>query len=202
MPAHLLNRRGTANEQLRPLRSTHERTEVRRAAVLALREASGCKSETLEWLYHRLEQDPDDSVRSNAAYTLGIFARDQTNKFGGFERLIVHLGHDVEPDNTNNGGMNRSTVRKNVAFALTMVRLTILEIEQVLAFAINEHDRYAKSFLSIAIQRSARYVTDSWVSTLVDYLTPNVLLPDDGTWRTRQDSNLWPFAPEANALSN
>lgn len=148
-----------------------ERAPVRRAAVLALRESMCCTSNTVEWLFERVETDPDDLVRSNAVYALGIFARANATMFDSSERLIARLDQAVEPDNTNNGGMSRSTVRESVALALTMMRLSAQEIERVLGFARSEHDRYAKSLLFVAIQRSVRHVSERWVADLVDHLT-------------------------------
>ena len=149
-----------------------ERAEVRRAAVLALRESGCCNQTTIGHLQNRLATDDDDLVRSNAAYALGIFARDNPQAFNGFEPWIARLDHEVEPDNTDNGGMSRSTVRESVAFALTLVQLSSEEIAKVLDYAIQEHDRYAKSLLFIAVQRSTRAISEPWVSKLVDYLTP------------------------------
>ena len=148
-----------------------ERAPVRRATILALREAQCSDQVALDWLTERLESDPDDLVRSNAAYALGILLRANPNILGVNERLIARLDHAVEPDNTDNGGMSRSTVRENVALALTMTQLTSSEIERTLSYAIAEHDRYAKSLLFIAIQRSVRNVSEPWVADLVEYLS-------------------------------
>ena len=148
-----------------------DRAPVRRATILALRESLCCDPSTIEWLIERLEADPDDLVRSNAAYALGILSRANPNALEDHDRLIARLDHAVEPDNTNNGGMSRSTVRENIALALTMVQLTSSEIERTLSYAIAEHDRYAKSLLFIAIQRSVRDVSEPWVADLVEYLS-------------------------------
>lgn len=147
-----------------------DRAPVRRATVLALREAMCCDQSAVDWLTNRLETDPDDLVRSNAAYALGILLRANPTALENHERLIARLDHDVEPDNTDNGGMSRSTVRENVALALTMTQLSSKEIENTLRYAIAEHDRYAKSLLFIAIQRSAREVSEPWVADLIKYL--------------------------------
>ncbi|MYD43806.1 MAG: hypothetical protein F4W90_07940 [Gammaproteobacteria bacterium] len=147
-----------------------DRAPVRRATVLAMREAMCCTKDTILWLYECLENDQDDLVRSNVAYTLGIFARAQPELFASHERLIGRLDHAVEPDNTNNGGMMRSTVRENVALALTMMQLNNSEAEQVLHYTLREHDRYAKSLLLIAIQRSIRGITEPWIADLVGNL--------------------------------
>ena len=148
-----------------------ERAPVRRATILALREAQCADQDAVNWLTDRLESDPDDLVRSNAAYALGILLRVHSNLLGVNERLIARLDHSVEPDNTDNGGMSRSTVRENVALALTMTQLTSSEIEKTLQYAMSEHDRYAKSLLFIAIQRSVRNVSEPWVADLVGYLS-------------------------------
>ena len=144
---------------------------VRRATILALRESLCCDPSAIEWLIERLEVDTDDLVRSNAAYALGILLRANPNVLGVNERLIARLDHSVEPDNTDNGGMSRSTVRENVALALTMIQLTASEIEKTLQYAVSEHDRYAKSLLFIAIQRSVRNVSEPWIADLVEYLS-------------------------------
>ena len=147
-----------------------ERAPVRRATILALREAMCCDQMAVDWLTDRLETDPDDLVRSNAAYALGILLRANPNVLENHDRLIARLDHGVEPDNTDNGGMSRSTVRENVALALTMCQLSSKEIEKTLRYAIAEHDRYAKSLLFIAIQRSVRDVSEPWVADLIEYL--------------------------------
>ena len=149
---------------------TDERAPVRRATILALREAGCCDPDTVSWLVDRLESDPDDLVRSNAAYALGILLRANPEALGTKQRLIARLDHAMEPDNTDNGGMSRSTVRENVALALTMIQLTSSEIQRTLQYAMAEHDRYAKSLLFIAIQRSLRNVSEPWVADLIDYL--------------------------------
>ena len=149
---------------------TDDRAPVRRATVLALREAMCRDQMAVDWLVDRLENDPDDLVRSNAAYALGILLRENPNVLENNQRLIARLDHEVEPDNTNNGGMSRSTVRENIALALTMAKLTSSEVEQTLHYAIAEHDRYAKSLLFIAVKRSVRHLNESWVSDLVEYL--------------------------------
>ncbi|MCY4128474.1 MAG: HEAT repeat domain-containing protein [Gammaproteobacteria bacterium] len=147
-----------------------ERASVRRATILALREAICCDKTAIDWLTDRLEKDPDDLVRSNAAYALGILLRANPNLLENHDRLIARLDHGAEPDNTDNGGMSRSTVRENVALALTMCHLSTKEIENTLRYAIAEHDRYAKSLLFIAIQRSVRDLSDPWVADLIEYL--------------------------------
>lgn len=147
-----------------------DRAPVRRATILALREAMCSDKTTVDWLTDRLETDPDDLVRSNAAYTLGILLRANPKVLENNERLIARLDHGIEPDNTDNGGMSRSTVRENVALALTMTRLSSTEIEKTLRYAMAEHDRYAKSLLFIAIQRSVRGVSEPWMADLVEYL--------------------------------
>ena len=148
-----------------------DRAPVRRATVLALREAMCCDRIAVEWLIDRLENDPDDLVRSNAAYAIGMLLRSNSNVIENNERLIARLDHDKEPDNTTNGGMSRSTVRENVALALTMAQLSAPEIEKTLRYAIAEHDRYAKSLLFIAIRRSVRNVSEPWVADLIEYLS-------------------------------
>lgn len=147
------------------------RAPVRRATALALREAMCSDQRAIDWLMDRLENDQDDLVRSNAAYAIGILLRANPNLIENKERLIARLDHDAEPDNTNNGGMTRSTVRENVALALTMTQLNSEEIDKTLRYAIAEHDRYAKSLLFIAIQRAVRDVSEPWVADLVEYLS-------------------------------
>ncbi|MCY4094897.1 MAG: hypothetical protein OXG05_07190 [Gammaproteobacteria bacterium] len=146
------------------------RAPIRRATVLALREAMCCDQMAVDWLIDRVENDIDDLVRSNAAYALGILLRTHANALDVNDRLIARLDHDVEPDNTNNGGMSRSTVRENVALALTMTQLTSSEIEKTLHYAIVEHDRYAKSLLFMAIRRSVRNLSEPWLADLIEYL--------------------------------
>lgn len=150
---------------------TNERAPVRRATILALREACCCDQPAIDWLTDRLETDPDDLVRSNAAYALGILARTKSATLIDKERIIARLDQAVEPDNTENGGMSRSTVRENIALALTMIQLTSSEVEITLRYAIAEHDRYAKSLLFIAIQRSLRNLSEPWLTDLIDYLS-------------------------------
>ena len=147
------------------------RAPVRRACILALRESECSDPNAIEWLLDRVENDPDELVRSNAAYALGLLLRANRDLHRFNHRLIARLDHAIEPDNTTNGGMSRSTVRENIALALTMTQLTSTEIAEVVTYAINEHDRYAKSLLFIAVQRSAKALTEPWVTQLVEYLT-------------------------------
>lgn len=147
------------------------RATVRRPAILALREAQCRDAQSIVWLQDLLTNDPDDLVRSNAAYALGLVARSpQTTPFK-LDCLLERLDPQIEPDNTMNGGMSRSTVRENAALALTMCQLNADEADRTVRFAISEHDRYAKSLLFIAVQRSARQLASGWASELINYLT-------------------------------
>ena len=153
------------------LTMTDDRAPVRRATVLALRESLCCDQTAVDWLLNRIETDPDDLVRSNAAYALGVLLRANPSALENHDRLIARLDHAEEPDNTDNGGMSRSTVRENLALALTMIQLSKPEIEKTLRYAIAEHDRYAKSLLFIAIRRSVRSHSVPWVADLIEYLS-------------------------------
>ena len=144
---------------------------VRRPAILALREAQCRDSQTIAWLQDHLNNDSDDLVRSNAAYALGLLARPPLSTEFDLDCLLNRLDKQIEPDNTTNGGMSRSTVRENVALALTMCQLNEDQIARTVQYAITEHDRYAKSLLFLAVQRSARNLASGWASELINYLT-------------------------------
>lgn len=155
-------------EVLRALDSDQAR--VRRVAAGAAGEARLARSTAVEALFRRLEDDADDLVRSNAAYALGNIARVPGAGVSA-ERLLARLDPAVEPDNTGNGGMSRSTVRVSVAYALCNMTLDGSDLATLASAGLADHDRYVRGLAAAVLERHAYYRAEPWLRTLVEQLS-------------------------------
>jgi hypothetical protein len=103
--------------------------------------------------------DPDDLVRSNAAYSLGQLAMADRDLSHVVAPLLERLDPDVEPDNTSVAGLPRSTVRQNVGYALMELTLnqslSAKQIGDLCDQAAIESDRYIAGMLVEAVSRTA-----------------------------------------------
>ena len=142
---------------------------VRRVAAYAAGEARLSSSAVVERLFERLESDDDDLVRSNAAYALGNIAR-RPNATVSAERLLARLDPAVEPDNTTNGGMARSTVRVNVLYALANMTLGAADLSALATRGLADHDRYVHGLAVALLQRHAEARGETWQRVLVGEL--------------------------------
>ena len=148
----------------------HEDPRVRRVACLAAAEARLASEAVVEALFACLEADPDDLVRSNAAYSLGNVARLVPARVPA-ARLLARLEPGVEPDNSSNGGMSRSTVRESVAYALNNVELRQESLERLVELGLADHDRYVRGLAITALERHVGLCPGDWVRRFVTHLT-------------------------------
>lgn len=134
-------------------------TGTRRYAAFALGNAANAHGPAAEALTRALGGDPDDLVRSNAAYALGHLLRTPgTNTPEIVEVLLKHVASGFEPVNTRAGGMLRSTVRESVAYALVQGAengaLTTGHVDQLLRTTVfHDDDRYVQGLLADALTR-------------------------------------------------
>ena len=140
---------------------------TRRAAVAALGSLAPIEPEVVDRLCDVVGADPDDLVRSNAAYSLGQIAR-SLPPTGPMEpaqlvariadALLDRLGPGVEPDNAHNAGFSRSTVRQSAAFALLLVlanhRLDSGQLVAIVRGPLHDGDRYVQGLVVEGLVRA------------------------------------------------
>lgn len=139
---------------------------VRRVGTYGAGEARLATKAATYALFDRLENDADDLVRSNAAYALGNIARVPDTPVSA-RRLLARLNPTVEPDNTGNGGMSRSTVRANVLYALSNLALDGTDLETLARYGLADHDRYVNGLTVALLERYARIRGEPWMRALV-----------------------------------
>ena len=140
---------------------------VRRVGAYAAGEARIATSAAIENLFRLLETDPDDLVRSNAAYALGLIGR-VAGQAVPAPRLLARLDPTLEADNTTNGGMHRSTVRVNVLYALSnLPKLTDGDLETLAETGLADHDRYVRGLAVALLERHALRRGTPWMRALV-----------------------------------
>ncbi|MDE0039183.1 MAG: phytanoyl-CoA dioxygenase family protein [Gammaproteobacteria bacterium] len=142
---------------------------MRRVAASAAGEARLASAVAVGALIRRLEEDADDLVRSNAAYALGNIARVRGANVSA-KRLLARLDPAVEPDNTGNGGMSRSTVRVSVAYALCNMPLGDDDLAALASAGLADHDRYVRGLAAAVLERHASLHAKRWLRTFVEHL--------------------------------
>jgi HEAT repeat protein/ectoine hydroxylase-related dioxygenase (phytanoyl-CoA dioxygenase family) len=137
------------------------RPGTRRLAVFALGNAENAASTRIvNALIRALESDPDDLVRSNAAYALGqLLRRNSRSKNRIVTALLGRLAPAVEPDNTSIALLSRSTVRQSVAYALLQAAanglLNRAQLQALVEVSIEDPDRYVQGFAIESLRRAA-----------------------------------------------
>ena len=143
---------------------------IRRVGAYAAGEAQMDAPDVVAALFALLETDPDDLVRSNAAYALGWIGRRPGTAVSA-ARLLKRLDPAVEGDNTVNGGMSRSTVRVNVIYALTnCAALTDAALEAIAELSLNDADRYVRGLAVALLERHALASGEPWLQKFVAHL--------------------------------
>ena len=148
----------------------HDDARVRRVACLAAAEGRFESESVVAALFRCLEDDPDDLVRSNAAYSLGNIARVVPERVPA-ARLLARLEPGVEADNSENGGMTRSTVRESVAYALNNARLDAADLDRLAELGLADHDRYVRGLAITALERHVGASPGDWVQRFVTHLS-------------------------------
>ena len=160
---------GQASESIVLAALSNEDARVRRVAAYAAGEARLATQPAIGALFGCLEGDPDDLARSNAAYALGNIARVPDAAVSA-ARLLARLDPAVEPDNTANGGMRRSTVRVNILYALCNMQLEDAELATLAETGLGDHDRYVQGLAVALLERHARSRAASWMTPLLEHL--------------------------------
>lgn len=137
-----------------------DRASTRRVAVAALGSMEPAAADVVERLCNAVATDPEDLVRSNAAYSLGQIARSLPSTAetetaplvdSVTDALLGRLGPGAEPDNAHNAGFSRSTVRQSAAFALLLVltnhRLAEAQLATLVAGPLRDEDRYVQGLV-------------------------------------------------------
>ncbi len=133
---------------------------TRRPAVAALGTAAGAAvPEAIAALIEVLRCDPDDLVRSNAAYGLGQLSRHpEADGTAVANALLDRLEPGAEPDNAFGAGFSRSTVRQSAALALVPVlanhRLRDDVLARVVDGPLGDGDRYVDGLIVEALARA------------------------------------------------
>ncbi|MGY9075064.1 MAG: phytanoyl-CoA dioxygenase family protein [Acidimicrobiales bacterium] len=137
-----------------------ERPSTRRLATAGLGSvAAALDSTAVESLLVAMEEDPDDLVRSNAAYSLGQVVRfdalDPAPVERIAQRLTARLGPDVELDNAFNASLTRSTVRQSVAYALVQLGanhlFTAPQRADLTKICESDDDRYVRGLIAASL---------------------------------------------------
>ncbi len=152
---------------------------VRRMAAFALGETRTSSPAAVAALVGRLA-DNDSLVRSNAAFALGGLARVGAIDDAAIDALLLRLDPSVEPDNLDNAGLSRSTVRQSLAGALLQVAANgRLDPDRAAIFAavgLSDHDRYVRG-LTVAALATMAGSLPSWAATLVSHLQGAAFAP-------------------------
>ena len=159
----------------------HAKAPIRRVAVFAIGETRSTQDRAIETLTASLT-DPDDLVRSNAAYALGNLGRCRELAQAAIAALLERLDPEVEPDNSTNRAMTRSTVRESIAYALLQLatngRLSDSERQRFAERAFRDHDRYVRGLAVKALVHPAAGGAPSWMRPLLAALDRGYYLPD------------------------
>ena len=148
----------------------HDDPRTRRVATFAIGETRTTDRRAASVLADRLH-DPDDFVRSNAAFALGSLARRDTLPDAVVDTLLERLDPGVESDNTHMLELHRSTVRENICYAL--LQLTAngrLSDDRLLRFAergLGDHDRYVRGLTTKALGQAAADAAPAWTRLLL-----------------------------------
>ncbi len=134
---------------------------TRRPAAAALgSRATAADHDAVVALTELLANDPDDLVRSNAAYSLGTVGRCAAPPVASMvvDALLARLAPGVEPDNADGAGFSRSTVRQTAALSLAVVlanhRFGDRLIGAVVELLADESDRYVPGLLLEGLMRT------------------------------------------------
>ena len=150
-------------------------------AVFAIGETRATRTRAIEALAAHLD-DPDDLVRSNAAYALGNLGRCAALPDTVTETLIDRLDPEVEPDNSTNVRMTRSTVRESIAYALLQLaangRLSESQRARFAENAFRDHDRYVRGLAVKALVHPAAGDVPDWMRPVLAALDRGYYLPD------------------------
>ena len=159
----------------------HADARVRRVAVFGIGETRSTRDRAIDALVERLA-DADDLVRSNAAYALGNLARCRALPDSAIDSLIDRLDPVVEPDNSTNVNMTRSTVRESVAYALLQLaangRLSERQRQRFAEAGCADHDRYVRGLTVKALVHPGAGDSPAWMRPLLAALDRAHFLPD------------------------
>ena len=173
--------------------ATYPDAPVRRVAVFAIGETRSTEERAIATLAGRLA-DADDLVRCNAAYALGNLGRRHDLPETVTEALLARLDPEVEPDNSTNVRMTRSTVRESVAYAVLQLaangRLSPSERERFAERAFRDHDRYVRGLAVKALVHPGAGGAPAWMRPVLTALDRGYYLPDPAAHRSAAASGV------------
>ncbi len=163
---------------------------TRRVSVAALGTVvAAARPDAVSAVVRAADDDPDDLVRSNAAYSLGQMARrhdgnDGNDGLGGLgggpdldlivDTLLRRLSPGAEPDNAFNVGLSRSTVRQSAAFALVQVManhsLRSAQVEAIVDGPLHDADRYVQGLVVAGLAKAEQLPAEAQ-RKVIDFLT-------------------------------
>ena len=161
--------------------AAHADAPIRRVAVFAIGETRSTQERAVETLTRCLD-DPDDLVRSNAAYALGHLGRRKGLPEDVVAALLDRLDPLVEADNSTNIAMTRSTVRESIAYALLQLaangQLSHAHRERFAERAFRDHDRYVRGLAVKALVHPGAGDVPSWMRPVLAALDRGYYLSD------------------------
>ncbi|MDH3682750.1 MAG: HEAT repeat domain-containing protein, partial [Acidimicrobiia bacterium] len=138
----------------------HPSATTRRPAVAALGATAAASSpEAIAALLGVVADDPDDLVRSNAAYSLGQVARSaEVDVAPIVDALLARLAPGAEPDNAFGAELTRSTVRQSAAFGLLQALANHAvghdQLDRIVAGPLQDPDRYVQGLIAEGLART------------------------------------------------
>ena len=105
--------------------------------------------------------DPDELVRSNAAYSLGHLARasvDEADVVLIIDGLLDRLVPGVEPNNAFSVEFTRSTVRQSAGYGLALAianhAVSERQVDAVIDGPLRDEDRYVQGLVAEGLART------------------------------------------------
>ncbi len=135
---------------------------IRRPSIAGLGTGEAAKDhEAVAAMVAAMTGDPDDLVRSNAAYSLGHLVRaplDAGTVAMIVDGLLDRLAPGAEPDNATAGGFARSTVRQSAGYALALALcnhpLDDERLDAIIDGPLRDLDRYVQGLVADGLGRT------------------------------------------------
>lgn len=173
---------------------THSSAAVRRMACFTLGETRTTKPEACKALVDRMLNDPDELVRSNAAFALGTLSRVSGISSSTIDALLSRVNPQIEPDNVFNASIPRSTTRQSIVAALLQASannlLTDPQADLLASRGLQDPDRYVRG-LTICALRARTVEMPGWMSKLVDHLAERTFVTAPKEQAAANSDSMW-----------